>query len=176
VGLHPTPSCAELPDSLTHLHMETWQPAEAWVSKAVPRKLRLRRIIITTKVQNKVPKTSLAARLGFWPAGDNGDARRSQIVKHSAGSPGVLSHRLVRILNRDLIRRLINHGTRGICRRISDCAVLGSVAFGLVCHTTPGPDCLKTCKPCLHKREFGNEIANATYFCPTVQTSKVPEN
>jgi hypothetical protein len=168
---------------LTHLHRETWQPAEAWISKAVPRKLRLRRIIITTKVQNKVPKLlwQLGLGSGLQEAGDNGDARRSQIVKHSAGSPGVLSHRLVRILNRDLIRRLnqpLNQPrrTRGICRRISDCAVLGSVAFGLVCHTTLGPDCLKTCKPCLHKREFGNEIADATYFCPTAQTSKVPEN
>jgi hypothetical protein len=33
---------------------------------------------------------------------------------------------------------------------------------------------LKTCNPyhTLHKREFGNGIANATYFCPTVQHFK----
>lgn len=55
------------------------------------------------------------------------------MVKHSAGSPGV-SHRLVRIRNRDLIRRLnrpLNQPrrTRGTCRRIPDCAVLWLLSF-----------------------------------------------
>jgi hypothetical protein len=34
---------------------------------------------------------------------------------------------------------------------------------------------LENLQACLHKREFGNEIADATHFCPTGQTSKVPE-
>jgi hypothetical protein len=123
--------------------------------KAVPRKLRLRRIIMLPRPKKKRQNflEQLGLGCGRETARDNGGARRSQIlVKHSAGSPGVFSHRLVRILNRDLIRRLnrpLNQPrrTRGICRRISGCAVLGSVAFGHVCHTTLGPDCLKTCKP-----------------------------